>query len=365
MARVHVAALVDAELDLAGLRLLHRLGHVERDRAGLRIRHQAARTEHATELTDLPHLVRRGDHDVEVEPAVLDLRRGTPCRRSRRRPPRPPAIFAPDGDHEHAHGLAGAGREDDRAAHDLVGVPRIDAEADGDLDRLVELGERHVLDELDAPARRVRVAPISRLLGRRAVLLAVVRISPSPRRPSSGRHRPPSPWRSRASRVLRSGIFSSAIFLTCAFVIEPTLTCSADPTPSRRPASFLTRTAAGGVFRMKENDLSRVDRDLDREDHIPTLRPSVELFAERHDVDPLGTESRTDRRGRIRLACRNLQLDETGDLLCHSTTSRERPPPGMSGGGRCSHGVRLTPSWYPARATAGSAPTLPPRAAPQ
>ena len=72
--RVHVAALVDAELDLAGLDLAHRALDVERDRAGLRVRHESARTEHATELADLSHLIGRGDEDVEVEPPILDAR---------------------------------------------------------------------------------------------------------------------------------------------------------------------------------------------------------------------------------------------------------------------------------------------------
>ncbi len=42
-----------------------------------------------------------------------------------------------DGD---AHVLAGAGGEGDDAAHHLVGMARIDAEVQRDLDRLVELG---------------------------------------------------------------------------------------------------------------------------------------------------------------------------------------------------------------------------------
>ena len=63
----------------------------------------------------------------------------------------------------------------------------------------------------------------------------------------------------------------------------------------------------------------RVDGDLDRENRILALRPSVELFAEGHDVDSLGTESRSHGRGRIRLACRDLQFDETNCLFCHDT----------------------------------------------
>src|SRR5437879_1427479 len=46
--RVHVATLVDAELDLAALRLANGLRDVESDGAGLWIRHQPPWAEHAT-----------------------------------------------------------------------------------------------------------------------------------------------------------------------------------------------------------------------------------------------------------------------------------------------------------------------------
>ena len=53
-----------------------------------------------------------------------------------------------DGD---AHVLAGAGRQGDGAADHLVGLAWIDAEANGDLDGLVELGRGHLLDDRRAP----------------------------------------------------------------------------------------------------------------------------------------------------------------------------------------------------------------------
>src|SRR4029079_10023551 len=61
------------------------------------------------------------------------------------------------------------------------------------------------------------------------------------------------------------------------------------------------------------------NRDLDRENRVLPLRPSVELFAEGHDVDSLRTESSADGGRRVRLACRDLQLDESSDLFCHVT----------------------------------------------
>ena len=71
--RVHDARLVDAELDLAGLDLLHGLGDVGRDGAGLRVRHQAARAEHLAEPADRAHHVRRRDDRVEIHPAAENL----------------------------------------------------------------------------------------------------------------------------------------------------------------------------------------------------------------------------------------------------------------------------------------------------
>jgi hypothetical protein len=53
---------------------------------------------------------------------------------------------------------------------------------------------------------------------------------------------------------LRSGILISAIFRICAFVTLPTLLRFGWPDPFSMPASFFSRIAAGGVFRMKVND---------------------------------------------------------------------------------------------------------------
>ena len=51
------------------------------------------------------------------------------------------------GDHQHPLALAQPVRQHDRAAHHLVGVLGIDAQPDGHFNRLVELGELHLLDE--------------------------------------------------------------------------------------------------------------------------------------------------------------------------------------------------------------------------
>ena len=53
------------------------------------------------------------------------------------------------GEHRDADGLAGARGQRHDAADHLVGVARIDAEVERDLDGLVELGRRVLLDERD------------------------------------------------------------------------------------------------------------------------------------------------------------------------------------------------------------------------
>ena len=118
---------------------------------GLGVRHQAAPAEDLAELADQAHRVGRREGDVELEPAGLDLL---------------DEVLAADlvgaglegllglvalGEHGDPDDLAGAVREDDRAADHLVGVARVDAEAEMGLDGRVEgdvgglLGERRRL----------------------------------------------------------------------------------------------------------------------------------------------------------------------------------------------------------------------------
>src|SRR6185436_141728 len=56
-----------------------------------------------------------------------------------------------------------------------------------------------------------------------------------------------------------------------------------------------------------------------RQPLLRALRLRVERLAELHDVHALLTERRTDRRTRIRLACRNLQLDVASYFLGHDS----------------------------------------------
>ena len=56
--------------------------------------------------------------------------------------------------------------------------------------------------------------------------------------------------------ALRSGIFCSAIFVSCSLVILATLVLLGTPEPLLMPHAFLRRTAAGGVFVINVNERS-------------------------------------------------------------------------------------------------------------
>src|SRR5215212_9660736 len=183
-ADVDDARLIDAVLDLAGLRLAHGRGDVEGDGAGLRVGHQAAGAEHLTQLADEAHHVGRGDDGVEVEPAALDAVDDVLA-----------AGHVGAGlfglldllalrDDEHADGLADAVRQHDGAAHELVGLARVDAQPHRQLDRLVELARRHRGNFLDLrqPLVEAVLAPFLNLFEGGAVLLAVLSHSENPLR---------------------------------------------------------------------------------------------------------------------------------------------------------------------------------------
>src|SRR5690606_5826287 len=120
--RMHDAGLLDAELDLTGLHVLDRFGHVERDGPDPGVGHEAAGAGHTTARTDLTHHVGRGDPRVEVEPAVLILLHelvgsdevGSGVLRF-------DALLALR-EHQDANGLADSERQNRRSADHLIGV---------------------------------------------------------------------------------------------------------------------------------------------------------------------------------------------------------------------------------------------------
>src|SRR3954463_16094096 len=146
---------VGAVLDLAGLGLLHGLGHVHRHGADLRVGHLARRAEDAAEAADNRHHVRRRDRDVEVHEALLDAGRevlgADDVRAGLLRLTRLVAL-GEDGDLDF---LAEPVRERDRPAQLLVRVADVETRAEVRLDGLVELRALGVLDQLDGLGRGV------------------------------------------------------------------------------------------------------------------------------------------------------------------------------------------------------------------
>src|SRR4051794_19683644 len=215
-----VGAPVGAVLELARLRVADCLPHVHRDGAGLRVRHQAARTEDPAELPDIPHLVGRGDRDVEVGESLLDslgeiggaddvctgllglLRL---------------VALGEDGD---LRVLAGSVGKHERSAELLVRMPDVQPEPEMDLDRLVELRGRHLLDDPNGLRGRVLALALEERL-RVPIVLAVRHYKTSVSTPMD--------WAVPAmiriawstSRAFRSGIFVSAIWRTWALVSRP------------------------------------------------------------------------------------------------------------------------------------------------
>ena len=136
--RVHDRGLVETILDLTGLDVADRVADVRRDRAGLRIGH-LLREDAAEFLTDRRHHVRRSDRNVEVGEPGFDLFDQIVFADHVRTGGFGLFEFVAARERDDAHRTAGAVRQADRTAHVLIGLLRIDAQADVDLDRLVEL----------------------------------------------------------------------------------------------------------------------------------------------------------------------------------------------------------------------------------
>src|SRR5439155_12929292 len=160
-----------------------------------------------------------------------------------------------DRDHEHANGFPRSRGQHHGAAYDLIGVTRVDAESHRDLHRLVELRVRRALHDLQRLPRLIRRRDIA-ILGRLVVLLAVRMHQSTTSKPIDRAAPATIAIADSSESVLRSGIFSSAILRTWAFVTRPTLFRFGCPDPFSLSASFFKSTAAGGVFVMKLNDLS-------------------------------------------------------------------------------------------------------------
>ena len=192
---LHDAGLLGAELDLTGLELADRLGDVRRHRAGLGVGHQAARAEHAAQAPDHPHHVGGGDDGVELQPAALDLLGQLLAADEVRARLFGLAHLVAGREHQDAQRLAGAVRQHHGAAHHLVGVLGIDAQAHGHVERSRRTWRRRCpwpaspprpADTAAAAPRRSLCGTSYRVLPRR-LLLSAAPLRRRCRGPSSAR----------------------------------------------------------------------------------------------------------------------------------------------------------------------------------
>ena len=138
---------VDLEVDLTRFHLLNGLADFHRNRTGLGVRHQAAGTQNTAQRTDLTHYVRRTDDHVDVSPAGLDLvdilvqayviGAGSLCF----------GLLFGSTEHEHPHLLTRTVGQRHNAAHHLVGLAGVNAQADVDINGRVEFRERNFLQK--------------------------------------------------------------------------------------------------------------------------------------------------------------------------------------------------------------------------
>ena len=270
-----------------------------------------------------------------------------------------PAAFAASGvlalrEHRDAHGLAGAVRHHGRAAHLLVGLAGIDAEVHGDVHRLVELRGGEFLDELQRLVDRVTLAREEASPSRSwCVSLRLPCHTPSTSTPML--RALPAMVRTAASRsaAVRSGIFS------LGDVLELLARDLADlrgvrrarcPSGCRAPCAI--STDAGGVFMMnvKLRSLYTVITTGVGRPFSSCWVCALNCLAELHDVHALLAERRTDRRARVRLACRDLQLDVAGTFFAiviapvGASASLTGSSPGSSARAPAFDGVAATPS---------------------
>src|SRR4029077_3080407 len=164
-----------------------------------------------------------------------------------------------DREDRHADLLPGPVRQNDRPAHHLLGVPRIDTQPYVSLDRSVELGDRGVLGKRDGllgGEAAVAVGGHRRLdlLGRLDVSLSVsLRHYSMTSRPIERAVPSIIFIAASVSKALRSLRLVSTICLICCLVTRPIFWRFGFGDPFSTPAARLSRFTVGGVLRTNEN----------------------------------------------------------------------------------------------------------------
>src|SRR6266511_3754689 len=146
-------------------------------------------------------------------------------------------------------------RQDHGPAHQLVGVARVDAQAQVRLHRRVELRDADLGQQLASLADLVPSLGLDQL-GCGEVLLAMARHQSATSMPIE-RAVPATIFMAPStSFAFRSAIFVSAISRSCAFVTLPTFSRFGWAEPDSTPAARFSRAAASGALVTNVKDRS-------------------------------------------------------------------------------------------------------------
>src|SRR5262249_51686657 len=318
-AGLHDAGLLDAELDRAALGALDGGGDIHGHSADLRVWHHAAGPKHLTEAADQRHHVGRGDTAIEIDVAALHLLHQV-LRADHVGAGGPGFVrFRTAREHADAQRAAGAVRQVDDATDHLVGVARINAEIDRNLDGLVELCLGARLDHLDGLRDRVGLLDIDAFAGGLETLSDYH--GPLPRNFQT--HRTGGALDHLHGRL--DGVAIEILHLLLGDLAHLRLGHLAGLVAAR---SFRPGLDLGGLLEevghrrrlhLEGEGTVRIDGDdhRDRSILLFLLGLGVERLAELHDVETALTKRGTDRGRRVRRTGRHLKLQESGHFLCH------------------------------------------------
>ena len=120
------------------------------------------------------------------------------------------------------------------------------------------------------------------------------------------------------SLAFRSGAFISAMERSWSCVILATLVLLGVPDPLGMPAAFFKKVGGGRGLGDERERAVFVDGDLDGDDGADLGGgPLVVALDELHHVDAVAAERGADGRRGGRFARIDLELDDSGDFLCH------------------------------------------------
>ena len=350
--------LVQTVLDLTSLGIGDGLADIGGNSAGLRVGHQTTGAQNLTETANAAHHVRGGDQNIEVEVTAGDLGDQiviadllSACSLSGLG-----SVALGDGDD--ADILAGAVGQDDSAANLLVSVAAVNAQTDMQLNGLVELSGSGLAAQLQGFGGIVSLIVLDQLSSVDILLAVFHCVLPSYSALNGNAHAAGGALDHADSGFQRSSVQVGHLGLGDLLGLcqrdGANLVLVGHAGSSVDAGSLLDQNGRRRGLGDEGEGAVSVNSDDNGDDHAHlVLGTLVELLGERHDVDALLTQSRTNRGSRSCLAGGDLQLDVASDFLCHNTcTSKfcgELRPAVQTSHGRATsaHPIKTVPRGVP------------------